>query len=57
MKKNRYFFCKHWRGFRIYDKETGCPVVGEPIVKTFEEAKCRVNELNGIRNEGFEPLK
>ena len=51
MKENRYFFTKHWRGFKIHDRQTHCPAYGEPIIKTFEEAKRRVNELNKGNNE------
>lgn len=43
--------------FEICHKSNNQHVAGEPYVKTYKKAVWRVNELNGVKNEGFEPLE
>lgn len=57
MSSRRYYFRKHGRKFEICDMYTYQHVSNEPLLDTYEQAVWRMNELNGVKQEGFEPVK
>lgn len=57
MKEYKYYLRKNGNKYEICDPLTDQRVSNEPPVYTYEKAKWRVNELNGVENEGFEPIE
>ena len=57
MSNRRYYFRKHGRKFEICDMYTNQHVSNEPLLDTYEQAVWRMNELNGVKQEGFKPVK